>query len=57
MASQVALFGIVVGVAMLLSGIGFAILVAFGAIGGIRPEEKPAGTAAAPQGGAAIPTA
>ena len=45
MASQLALFGIVVGVALLLSGIGFIILAAFGtlrlAAGAVKPAAAP----------------
>jgi len=52
MASQVALFGVVVGIALLLSGIGFAVLVAGGAIrGSTREADAPAKQA--PHGGAA----
>ena len=39
MASQLALFGIVVGIALLLSGFGFAILALGGALR--RPESQP----------------
>jgi hypothetical protein len=39
MASQLALFGIVVGIALLLSGFGFAILALGGALR--RPESRP----------------
>jgi len=47
MASQLALFGIVVGVALLLTGIGFAILAIGGALRRkteppLSPEPKPA---------------
>ena len=46
MASQLALFGIVVGVALLLTGIGFIILAAFGtlrlAAGAVKPAAGPA---------------
>ena len=41
MASQLALFGIVVGVALLLSGIGFIILAAFGALRPSAAASKP----------------
>ncbi len=44
MASQIALFGIVVGIALLLSGIGFAVLV----IGGSLRRRDPAAESAAP---------
>jgi len=45
MASQLSLFGIVVGIALLLSGLGFAILTIFGALGN-RSAEKPVPTVA-----------
>ena len=41
MASQLALFGVVVGVALLLSGIGFIILAAFGALRPSAAASKP----------------
>lgn len=41
MASQLALFGIVVGVALLLTGIGFIVLAAFGSLGLSAAESKP----------------
>jgi hypothetical protein len=41
MASQLALFGIVVGIALLLSGIGFIVLAAFGALRPSAAESEP----------------
>ncbi len=41
MASQLALFGIVVGVALLLTGIGFIVLAAFGTLRLSAAESKP----------------
>ena len=41
MASQLALFGVVVGVALLLSGIGFIVLAAFGALRPSAAASKP----------------
>jgi hypothetical protein len=57
MASQLSLFGIVVGIALLLSGLGFAILTVFGALGhrsAARAVTKPVAPAVAP---APLPTA
>jgi hypothetical protein len=42
MASQLALFGIVVGIALLLSGIGFIVLAAFGALRLSAADSEPA---------------
>ena len=54
MADQTSIFGIVVGIALLLSGVGFAILAAGGALRSGRsrllPEEHPEGSAAPPNG-------
>ena len=52
MASQLALFGIVVGVALLLSGIGFVIL-ALVALGNAFRRDESLATATAPIRGAA----
>jgi hypothetical protein len=57
MASQLSLFGIVVGIALLLSGIGFAVLTIFSALGNrgaARDVTKPVAPAAAQ---APLPTA
>jgi multisubunit Na+/H+ antiporter MnhC subunit len=40
MAEQMGLFGIVVGIALLLSGIGFAILALGGTLRGVEPALK-----------------
>ncbi len=49
MADQLALFGVVVGIALLLSGIGFIILAAFGALGlAAIPAVKSAAASTAP---------
>ena len=42
MAEQLALFGVVVGIALLLSGIGFIVLAAFGALRLVAPVREPA---------------
>ena len=48
LAENVALFGIVMGIALLLTGIGFGILVAYGSLPGVKTfgerKPKPAGT-------------
>jgi hypothetical protein len=44
MASNLALFGIVVGVALLLAGIGFAVLALAGGLRGAPVKEKPSPT-------------
>jgi hypothetical protein len=58
MASQVALFGIVVGIALLLTGLGFAVLAAAGAL---RNRETPISALTrrtpSPDTGLAVPTA
>jgi putative Mn2+ efflux pump MntP len=58
MADRIALFGIVVGIALLLSGLGFAVLAAGGAL---RNREAPIGAlgrrTTAPDTGLAVPTA
>jgi F0F1-type ATP synthase membrane subunit c/vacuolar-type H+-ATPase subunit K len=57
MASQTALFGIVVGVALLLSGIGFAILAVGGTLANAEPAVKLFGKRTPKTAGALIPTA
>jgi hypothetical protein len=57
MASQTALFGIVVGVALLLSGIGFAILAVGGTLANAEPAVKLFGKRTPRTAGALIPTA
>jgi F0F1-type ATP synthase membrane subunit c/vacuolar-type H+-ATPase subunit K len=57
MASQTALFGIVVGVALLLSGIGFAILAVGGTLANAEPAVKLSGKRTRKTAGALIPTA
>jgi hypothetical protein len=57
MASQTALFGIVVGVALLLSGIGFAILAVGGTLANAEPAVKLFGKRTRKTAGALIPTA
>jgi hypothetical protein len=57
MASQTALFGIVVGVALLLSGIGFAILALGGTLADAEPAVKLFGKRTPKTAGALIPTA
>jgi hypothetical protein len=56
MASQTALFGIVVGVALLLSGIGFAILAVGGTLASAEPAVKLFGKRTPKTAGALIPT-
>ena len=48
MADQLALFGVVVGIALLLSGIGFIVLAAFGMVRIAAAVVKPAASPAAP---------
>jgi hypothetical protein len=57
MASQLALFGIVVGVALLLSGIGFAILAFGGTLRNAQPALKLFGTRSPKTRGTPVPTA
>ena len=57
MASQTALFGIVVGVALLLSGIGFAILAVGGTLANAQPAVKLFGKRTPKTAGALVPTA
>jgi hypothetical protein len=57
MASQTALFGIVVGVALLLSGIGFAILAVGGTLANAEPAVKLFGKRTRKTAGTLIPTA
>ena len=57
MASQTALFGIVVGVALLLSGIGFAILAVGGTLANAQPALNLFGKRTPKTAGALIPTA
>jgi F0F1-type ATP synthase membrane subunit c/vacuolar-type H+-ATPase subunit K len=57
MASQTALFGIVVGIALLLSGIGFAILAVGGTLANAEPAVKLFGKRTPKTAGAVIPTA
>ena len=56
MASQLSLFGIVVGIALLLSGLGFAILTIFGALGNRNAEKPVPAPAASGAAGAPLPT-
>jgi F0F1-type ATP synthase membrane subunit c/vacuolar-type H+-ATPase subunit K len=53
MADQLALFGVVVGIALLLSGIGFIVLAAYGVLRLAIPEPKTAKTAVGPSPAAA----
>lgn len=57
MADQLGLFGIVVGVALLLSGIGFAILAVGGTLRNAEPALKLFGARSSKTAGKAIPTA
>jgi F0F1-type ATP synthase membrane subunit c/vacuolar-type H+-ATPase subunit K len=57
MASQTALFGIVVGIALLLSGIGFAILAVGGTLANPEPAVKLFGKRTRKSAGALMPTA
>jgi hypothetical protein len=57
MAEQIALFGIVVGVALLLTGIGFAILAVGGTLRGVEPAFKVFGRKPETSGHAPVPTA
>jgi F0F1-type ATP synthase membrane subunit c/vacuolar-type H+-ATPase subunit K len=57
MASQTALFGIVVGVALLLSGIGFAILAVGGTLANAEPAVKLFGKRTPKTAGTPVPTA
>ena len=57
MASQLSLFAIVVGIALLLSGLGFAILTIFGALGNRRAEKPVAAPVPPAVSGTAVPTA
>ena len=50
MAEQMALFGIVVGFALLLAGLGFGILTLGGALRGDEPATKPSASAAPKHG-------
>src|SRR5438105_2980406 len=56
MASQISLFGIVVGVALLLSGIGFGILAVGGTLTGVEPALKLFGTRTPKDVGTPVPT-
>ena len=56
MASQTALFGIVVGIALLLSGIGFAILAVGGTLANAEPAVKLFGKRTRTSAGALTPT-
>ncbi len=56
MASQLSLFAIVVGIALLLTGIGFAILAAAGALGNAKRATQPSNEAAPILTSPAIPT-
>jgi putative Mn2+ efflux pump MntP len=57
MAEQIALFGIVVGVALLLTGIGFAVLAVGGTLRGVEPAFKVFGRKPETSGHAPVPTA
>jgi hypothetical protein len=57
MAEQIALFGIVVGVALLLTGIGFGILAVGGTLRGVEPAFKVFGRKPETSGHAPVPTA
>ena len=57
MAERIALFGIVVGVALLLTGVGFAILAVGGTLRGVEPAFKVFGRKPETSGHAPVPTA
>ena len=57
MAEQISLFGIVVGVALLLTGIGLGVLAVGGALRNAEPAFKLFGKRTPETGGAAVPTA